>query len=84
MLRQVSSAKWIGKDDGRHYRQGAANCNPQCHKYSIMRGTPSITFSELFADTIRTHGETWAFCHYVIKHKMAEWEFNFWKKAVQA
>ena len=61
-----------------------SNCNPQCHKYSIMRGTPSITFSELFADTIRTHGETWAFCHYVIKHKMAEWEFNFWKKAVQA
>ena len=43
-----------------------------------MHGTIHIPFSELFADSVRTHGTIWAWKHYVVKGKMAEWEYKFW------
>lgn len=43
-----------------------------------MHGTPTIPFSELFADSVRTHGTIWAWNHYVKKGGMAEWEYKFW------
>ena len=47
-----------------------------------MNGKGSIRFSELFKDTVECHGEWFAFCHYVIKHKMQEWEYYFWLKVI--
>lgn len=43
-----------------------------------MHGTPTIPFSELFADSVRTHGTIWAWNHYVKKGGMKEWEYKFW------
>ncbi len=43
-----------------------------------MHGTPTIPFSELFADSVRAHGTIWAWNHYVKKGKMKEWEYKFW------
>ena len=43
-----------------------------------MHGTIEIPFSELFADSVRTHGTIWAWRHYVKKGGMAEWEYKFW------
>lgn len=47
-----------------------------------MSGKGNIRFSELFLDTLNTHGL--AFCreYYVEKHGMAEWEFSFWAFSV--
>lgn len=42
-----------------------------------MRGTLTIPFSSLFADTISTHGVTWAYAYYT-RHGMPEWEFGLW------
>jgi hypothetical protein len=43
-----------------------------------MSGSQNIRFSDLFADTVNTHGLRFARKHYVIKHGMQEWEFQFW------
>ena len=43
-----------------------------------MHGTLTIPFSELFADSVRTHGTIWAWDHYVKKGGMPEWEYKFW------
>lgn len=43
-----------------------------------MHGSIEITFSELFSDSVRTHGTIWAWEYYVKKGKMAEWEYSFW------
>ena len=42
-----------------------------------MRGTPSIPFNTLFADTCNTHGVAWARAYY-LKHGMPAWEFAIW------
>lgn len=41
-----------------------------------MRGLGSVRFSELFADTIETHGVLFAFAHYA--KTMDEAEFAVW------
>lgn len=46
-----------------------------------MRGTPTVPFSELFKDTVLRFGVCFAYAHYVCKHGMAEWEFDFWERA---
>ena len=43
-----------------------------------MNGSGSVRFSELFADTIETHGVQWAHAYYTGKHAMQAWEFSFW------
>jgi hypothetical protein len=43
-----------------------------------MSGAGQIRFSELFADTVRTHGLAWSQQYYCGKHKMPAWEFEFW------
>lgn len=43
-----------------------------------MSGSGDVRFSELFADTVKTHGVVWAFRYYVGKHNMTVWEFSFW------
>lgn len=45
-----------------------------------MHGTGNVRFSELFADTVSEHGIEWAYDYYVVKHKMAYWEWDFWYK----
>ena len=47
-----------------------------------MRGSGSIRFSELFRDTVETHGVSWAFQYYCRKHGMQPWEFAFWCKGI--
>jgi len=42
-----------------------------------MRGSITVPFSELFADTVNTHGIQWA-KEYYLKNGMQLWEFNFW------
>lgn len=49
-----------------------------------MKGSLSVPFSSLFSDTLRTHGVVWAWNYYVRKHKMPQWEFNFWRCACGA
>lgn len=46
-----------------------------------MRGSLQVRFSDLFADTVRTHGPVFAFCYYC-KRGMPEWEFAFWMRAL--
>jgi len=46
-----------------------------------MRGSLSVRFSELFADTIQTHGVVFALCYYC-KRGMTEWEFAFWMRSL--
>jgi len=46
-----------------------------------MNGKGNVRFSELFADTVSTHGLMFARKHYVTKHSMQEWEFQFWLTA---
>lgn len=46
-----------------------------------MKGSLTVPFSELFKDTITNHGVVWAWNYYVRQHKMAQWEFNFWRMA---
>lgn len=42
-----------------------------------MNGSGNVRFSELFADTLMTHGTLWAW-NYYRKHGMMLWEFRFW------
>lgn len=49
---------------------------------STTRGTVDVPFSELFADTVRTHGVKWA-AQYYQRHGMPTWEFLFWIKAAR-
>lgn len=44
-----------------------------------MSGKGNVRFSELFADTVATHGVSFAHSYYVIRHGMAVWEFKFWR-----
>lgn len=44
-------------------------------------GTVQIPFSELFTDTVRTHGIEWSVKYYIRKLGMEHWEFKFWLKA---
>ena len=43
-----------------------------------MNGKGQVRFSELFADTIKTHGMVFGFEYYVNKHGMQTWEFGLW------
>lgn len=45
-----------------------------------MRGNDTIRFSDLFTDTVRTHGKFWAIKYYR-KHGMQWWEVHFWLRA---
>ena len=47
-----------------------------------MQGKDSVRFSELFKDTVETHGMLWARNHYT-KNGMADWEFAFWMHATK-
>lgn len=42
-----------------------------------MQGVSPILFSELFADTVRTHGRAWARAYYLARG-MAPAEFDIW------
>lgn len=42
-----------------------------------MRGSIQLPFSELFADTLRTHGAAWARAYYT-KRGMSDFEFGVW------
>ena len=42
-----------------------------------MRGSISIPFSSLFADTCDMHGVAWAQAYY-LKRGMPAWEFAVW------
>lgn len=46
-----------------------------------MRGNGTVTFAQLFEDTVREHGSDWALRHYT-RNGMQEWEFWFWVSAV--
>lgn len=48
-----------------------------------MHGNRQLTFIELFADTVNTHGAGWAHKHYA-KNRMADWEFGVWLKAARS
>jgi hypothetical protein len=47
-----------------------------------MRGKNTIRFTDLFIDTVNTHGAIWAFNHY--SKRMPMWEVLFWFKATSA
>ena len=47
-----------------------------------MSGKGNVRFSELFADTVATHGVAWAVSYYS-KHGMQCWEFLFWMRATR-
>ena len=49
---------------------------------STMQGHDKVFFTELFADTVKTHGVSWAHSYYCLKHGMPEWEFIFWRKSM--
>ena len=49
-----------------------------------MKGSLTVPFSELFRDTVATHGIGWAYGYYVSKHGMPNWEFRFWRDACRA
>jgi hypothetical protein len=46
-----------------------------------MFGKPTVPFSQLFIDTVATHGTHWAHAHYVTRHGMPAWEFRMWLKS---
>lgn len=50
-------------------------------KTSATQGTIGVPFSELFKDTLATHGEQFAFTFYVRKNGMSLNEFYFWLDA---
>lgn len=52
--------------------------NPRRNEETKMHGNQNVRFSELFADTVATHGSEWAYNYYVRKHGMEYWEFRFW------
>lgn len=43
-----------------------------------MSGSGSVRFSDLFVDTFKAHGFAFCYEHYVQKHGMPEWEYEFW------
>lgn len=45
-----------------------------------MKANLIIHFSELFRDTIQTHGLRYCFQYYHDKHNMELWELEFWIK----
>ena len=45
----------------------------------MFAGFGDIRFSELFADNRNTHGFWFCWELYVVKGKMAEWEFWVWE-----
>lgn len=47
-----------------------------------MTGSPTVRFSDLFADTVATHGVAWAHRHY-IRRGMPAWEFGVWLATVR-
>lgn len=47
---------------------------------TTISGRGQVRFSELFADTVSTHGAFWALAYYV-KHGMTVDEFSFWLRA---
>lgn len=47
-----------------------------------MAGNQEVRFSELFRDTVETHGIEWAYGYYVCKHGMQYWEFLFWANSL--
>ena len=49
-----------------------------------MQGTVAVPFSELFIDTVATHGVQWAATYYITKLGMEQWEFRFWLKSCWA
>lgn len=46
-----------------------------------MKGSVSLPFSALFADTVREHGLIWA-AQYYAKRGMQCWEFLFWMRSI--
>lgn len=42
-----------------------------------MQGKPEVPFSELFADTVQTHGIKWAH-NYYRNHGVSLGEFSIW------
>ena len=46
-----------------------------------MNGSNNIRFTELFIDTVATHGTHWAHTHYVTRGKMQAWEFRLWLRS---
>lgn len=42
-----------------------------------MRGSITVPFSQLFADTVQTFGVAWAHRHYT-RRGMPSWEFGVW------
>ncbi len=47
-----------------------------------MKGSLSVPFSSLFADTVACHGAAWARRHYM-RAGMPAWEFRFWLRALR-
>lgn len=43
-----------------------------------MNGKGDVRFSDMFRETIRTHGFSYAHKHYVVRGKMSVWEWLFW------
>lgn len=48
-----------------------------------MKGSLSVPFSTLFADTVACHGVAWAYGYYVEKRGMPGWEFMHWRKVTR-
>lgn len=48
-----------------------------------MSGKGNVRFSELFADTVETHGWDFAHKYYTGTHGMRFWEFQFWARQSQ-
>lgn len=46
-----------------------------------MSGVKTVRFSDLFADTVNTHGTIWAW-NYYSKRGMSQKEFRIWRKAM--
>ncbi len=47
-----------------------------------MRGTLTIRFVDLFADTVNTHGARWAHQYYA-KRGMSDFEYGVWLKSAR-
>lgn len=46
-----------------------------------MHGTLNVPFSQLFADTVNTHGVAWSQRYYT-SHGMPAWEWEFWLRTL--
>lgn len=49
-----------------------------------MFGTKQVRFSELFNDTMETHGYWFAYDYYVAQNGMGDFEFSCWVKEYMA